>query len=117
MDAPNDPGLILEFQAENLCVALPRAAAQTGQRLTLGADAENDLVFPGAHTSRQHAFIEVHRDDFFLVDCSTNGTYVQTEDRQVQHVHRARLRLWGAGWIGLGQPLTPEGAILFREAI
>ena len=50
-----------------------------------------------------------------LVDHSTNGTYVQTEDEQVTFLRRGEFRLWGDGWIALGEPLSAETAIRFRH--
>ena len=52
----------------------------------------------------------------YLVDFSTNGTYVQTEDEQVTHVHRGKLKLWGEGWISLGEPLNLGQPIHYRRA-
>ncbi len=83
--------------------------------LCLGKNDDNDLVAQSAQTSRQHAVIEVRHNDFYLVDRSTNGTYVQTEDEQVTLVHRNSIRLWGAGWISLGQPLAVGSPIHFRQ--
>lgn len=85
--------------------------------LTLGTAADNDVVFGGEFASRQHAFIEVHRKDFYLVDTSTNGTFVQTEDERVEYVHRDRVRLWGSGWISLGDPLHKQRPLIFREQL
>jgi hypothetical protein len=50
-----------------------------------------------------------------LVDHSTNGTNVQTEDERISMVHPGEMRWWGAGWISLGEPLTPETAIRFHS--
>ena len=83
--------------------------------LRLGKDAVNDLVMQHEATSRAHASIEFKNNDFFVVDSSTNGTYVQTEDQVVTHVHRRSLRLWGCGWISLGTPVNDGQPIYFRQ--
>lgn len=86
--------------------------------VTLGAQAEGALKVNGAargpYTSRRHATIERRKHSYVLIDHSTNGTYVQTEDERVAFVRRGELRLWGEGWISLGAPLSPESAIRFR---
>ena len=43
--------------------------------LSLGRDAQNDVVIADRLASRQHARIERRRDKFVLVDQSSNGTY------------------------------------------
>lgn len=101
--------------AANLSNISDGASAETQKGLKLGKHQDNDLVIASAQTSRHHAVIEFKHNDFFLVDASTNGTYVQTEDEQVTLVHRSRLRLWGTGWICLGEPLTVGDPIHFRQ--
>jgi len=83
--------------------------------LQLGADPAVDLCVAGRFTSRRHATIERRKQDFVLVDHSANGTYVQTEDEHVTHVHRGVLRLWGDGWLSLGEPLSATSAVRFRS--
>lgn len=119
MEAPAMPRLVLEVADTKL--ELPaslddvESTAAVGCTLRLGKVEDNDLVCTSAQTSRHHAHIEFKHNDFFLVDTSTNGTYVQTEDEQVTLVHRARIRLWGAGWLSLGEPLTIAQPIHFRQ--
>ena len=83
--------------------------------MTLGADASVVLQIDRTFTSRHHAHIECHNNNFVLVDHSTNGTYVQTEDERVTFVRRGEMRLWGNGWISLGEPLSEEVAIRFQH--
>lgn len=115
MDAREAPQLILEL--EGTTIQFPtRGREDDPAALWLGKDAQNDLTYTSAHTSRHHARLEIRNNDFYLVDASTNGTYVQTEDEQVTYVHRDQLRLWGAGWISLGEPLHVAQPIYFRRA-
>ena len=81
----------------------------------LGTRRDADLIVDGRFASRRHAHIERRNRDFVLVDHSTNGTYVQNEDERVTHVHRAAFRLWGDGWISLGEPLSLDNAIRFEH--
>ena len=114
MDARNDPRLVLEADDR---VAEIRAEGEQGKvEFYLGRDAASDFVCGSELTSRCHARIERRHKDFYLVDCSTNGTFVQTEDEQVTHVHRDTVKLWGQGWISLGQPLNIGDPIHFRQA-
>ncbi|XOV84501.1 MAG: FHA domain-containing protein [bacterium] len=113
MDAQSDPCLVLEFNGHHAAVAA-QAVAQ-GQSFRLGKMPSCDFVVDRELTSRIHARIERHHKDFYLIDESTNGTFVQTEDEQVTLVHRDRIKLWGAGWISLGEPLHVGAPIYFRQ--
>ena len=115
------PRLVLEAEEAcvELCLETQASDQQTADehKLTLGRDENNQLVWEGEYTSRHHAYIEVHRNDFYLVDASANGTFVQTEDEQIHYVHLNKVRLGGVGWIDLGEPLHTRKPILFREVV
>jgi len=113
MDAHTQPTLVLEFGAVTAAVSL--ASDTDRSTYSLGKDKSNDFVHAGELTSRLHARIERQHKDYYLIDCSTNGTYVQTEDEQVTRVHRDKLKLWGEGWISLGEPLHTGQPIFFRQ--
>jgi predicted component of type VI protein secretion system len=81
----------------------------------LGTASNADLTVGDTLASRSHARIERRKQFYVLVDHSTNGTFVQTEDERVTFLRRAEFRLWGDGWIALGEPLTTETAIRFRH--
>ena len=115
MDAQSRSRLILEIGKQ--CVELDHSAGADGRVVTLGHGAENDLVFGSPYASRSHAHIEVRRSSFYLVDASTNGTFVQTDDENIRYVHRDALRLWGGGWLALGEPLHSCQPIRFQEAL
>ena len=83
--------------------------------LALGTDPSVAVRIDRKFISRHHAHIECHNNDFVLVDHSTNGTYVQTEDERVRFVRRGEMRLWGNGWISLGEPLSDQTAIRFQH--
>ncbi len=71
---------------------------------TIGRAEENDVVVKGNLISRVHAKVETSRDRFMLVDQSTNGTYIQTDDGDEIFVRRDSAVLTGEGVIGLGRP-------------
>jgi len=98
--------LVLEWRDRRLVL--------DGQRsVELGTNADVDLKVECDFTSRHHARLERRNGYYVLIDHSTNGTYVQTEDEQVTFLRRRELKLWGAGWIALGEPLKPTSAIRF----
>jgi class 3 adenylate cyclase len=70
--------------------------------LTLGRDAQNDVVIADKMASRAHARIERRRDKFVLIDQSSNGTYVTVEGEPEIHLRREELMLRGRGHICFG---------------
>ncbi len=108
MDTQEGSQLILSWQDNQLFVGGGAPA-----RALLGREASSDLCIELEYASRSHAYLEQRQQSFVLVDHSTNGTYVQTEDEQVTLVHRGEMRLWGTGWISLGEQPTDTNAIQF----
>jgi hypothetical protein len=86
-----------------------------GAQLVLGRDPQCDVMSEGRLTSRFHARIEYRRGKFVLVDESTNGTFVRTQDGKEVYLRREELPLWGTGVISLGEPSStePEEAVAF----
>lgn len=82
---------------------------------TLGRDEGCDLVCNGRLTSRTHARIEYRYGKFVLIDESTNGTFVLTQDGKEIYLRREELPLWGLGTISLGEALgiEPQEAVSF----
>ena len=113
MEAHHDAQLVLNWQQ------ISATLGGADKAVSLGTGPTADLSISGASASqfasRAHAHIERRKQGFVLVDHSTNGTYVQTEDERIAMVHRGEMRLWGAGWISLGEPLMPETAIRFHS--
>ena len=108
MDARDASQLVLDWHDRQLTVS-------DETHIALGTADDADLTVSGNHASRSHACIEYRKQFYVLVDHSTNGTFVQTEDERVTFLRRGELRLWGDGWIALGEPLTQESAIRFRH--
>ena len=75
----------------------------------MGRGGLNHLVVRDSVVSRSHATIEHRNNKFFLLDHSTNGTYIRMgADREI-FVHREEVHLHGEGQISLGQSVTTEG--------
>jgi class 3 adenylate cyclase len=115
--APNAPGLhstaestLLRLRHRGREVSFPK-----GAQLVIGRDPTCDLMTGGRLTSRVHARIEYRRGKFVLVDQSTNGTFVRTQDGKEVYLRREELPLWGSGVISLGETSAaePEEAVGF----
>lgn len=76
---------------------------------TIGRSAESGLVIAADCVSRHHAQLEFAHGKFMLLDQSTNGSYVVTQDGQSVYLRREALPLWGHGQIGLGRPVAEGG--------
>jgi class 3 adenylate cyclase len=86
------------------------------EALTLGRAEDSDIVVKGNLISRIHARVELGRSKVMLVDQSTNGSFVTTQDGKEAFVRRDSVALTGSGLIGLGrlpEPSSPE-AIHYR---
>ena len=71
--------------------------------VVIGRAEDNDVIVKGNLISRLHARIEINRHKFVLVDQSTNGTFVQTQDGDEAFVRRDSVQIKGKGMIGLGK--------------
>ncbi|HUO43760.1 MAG TPA: adenylate/guanylate cyclase domain-containing protein [Burkholderiales bacterium] len=98
-EAPAPAGehtLRLIYRGESLTLGPERRAA------SLGRDTGNDLVIADKMASRVHCRIEYRRGEFFLMDQSTNGTYVKVEGDAEIVLKREQALLRGQGIISLG---------------
>jgi class 3 adenylate cyclase len=109
--APYAGCLVLRHAGMRLAIDEKKPAA------VLGRDKNNDLVVNAPLASRQHAQIEYRGGKFILIDQSTNGTYVYTEDGRKSFVHREEFPLSGSGSISLGSDTEGDAtsplAVLF----
>lgn len=85
--------------------------------LLIGRAAEADLVVPDAMASRRHATIRLDRTQFYLVDHSTNGTFVTRTTGEEIHVVRREIMLEVRGEIRAGCSRDDPAAscIVFRR--
>ena len=99
------PGPESVIPVERLCVRYHgKAFLLDGKTpvLTLGRDLACKLVIDDRKASRQHARIEKRGDDYFLVDTSTNGSFVTLSGQQEVMVRRHELQLEGSGRVCFG---------------
>jgi len=76
-----------------------------GERLatvSIGRDAQNDVVVADRLASRMHARIERRRDRFVLVDHSSNGTFLTIDGEQEISLRREEFVLRASGRISFG---------------
>jgi adenylate cyclase len=97
--AGSRPGsLTLTFQGRKLTVN------QDNPLATMGRGERNNLVSQDPMASRHHARVEWRLGgDFYLVDQSTNGTFVIGEDGTRRFLQRDEMQLKGSGLIGPGR--------------
>jgi adenylate cyclase len=78
------------------------------QVLTLGRDAQNDLVIGDRKASRMHARLERRRDKFILIDQSSNGTFLTLEGSEEIALRREEFTLRGRGRVSFGHAYVDD---------
>ena len=74
--------------------------------IVLGRDASCQIAIADRMASRQHARIERRRDKFFLIDQSTNGTFVAFVGESEITLRREEVMLRGEGLIAFGRSVS-----------
>jgi len=88
------------------CSVLSKVLNKNNASLSIGRGSQSDLIVNANLASRAHAKIELRRGKFILIDMSTNGTFVETNDGNRHYLRREELLLTGSGKITLGQTLS-----------
>jgi class 3 adenylate cyclase len=107
----HEPTLTLIYGEQILKLGAARPSA------SLGREATNDLAIKDNMASRVHCKIEYRRREFFLVDQSTNGTYVKLGADAEILLKREQLLLRGSGVISLGATSAAAGAKMVTFAL
>jgi adenylate cyclase len=83
--------------------------------IVLGRDVGCNIAVADRMASRHHARIERRRDKFYIVDQSTNGTYVVFAGEAEIALRREEVMLRGAGRIAFGRSVAQgdEGTVEF----
>jgi class 3 adenylate cyclase len=97
--------LVLWLKHEGQVHLLERA----NSGISLGRDATCQIVIADRMASRQHARIERRRDQFFLTDQSSNGTFVAVTGEPEISLRREELMLRGSGKISFGHSVAGTG--------
>ena len=82
--------------------------------IVLGRDASCDICVEDRGASRQHARIERRRDKYFLVDQSTNGTFVVFAGEGELVLRREEVMLRGSGSVAFGHSVEDAGSEIVR---
>ncbi|MBF0342446.1 MAG: FHA domain-containing protein [Magnetococcales bacterium] len=111
MTTKHTPSLVVSFNEQSVTLS------ETQSVVSFGRGSTNTFVVPDNMSSRVHARIEYRRGKIYLVDQSTNGTYVTSAKGQQTFVHRDELPIEGSGVIGLGRIVTPDDplAVHYRQ--
>jgi adenylate cyclase len=104
--------MLIAFQGRNFSVGGGR------RELEVGRDPACHIVLSHVKASRRHARIEQRGEKFFLVDASSNGTFVTFDNQPEIALWHEELVLRGVGCIRFGiDSQTPDDApepVLFR---
>lgn len=80
--------------------------------VVIGRGDQADFVVDDKLASRMHVRIELRRGKFVIIDQSTNGTFVRTNDGREVYLRREELPLLGAGCVSLGRTVSADDAEL-----
>ncbi len=89
MSNSNLPHLRLRLQFQDREIVLD----ERHPSVAIGRGEDCDIVVKGNLISRLHARIEINRHKFVLVDQSTNGTFVQSQEGEEAFVRRDSVQL------------------------
>ncbi len=77
---------------------------QQRSSVVLGRSHICDLPIAEKLASRQHVRVEMRRDKFFIIDQSTNGTFISMGNVAESFLRREELQITGNGRLSLGRP-------------
>ena len=102
--------LILTYRGETVELSKSRPS------LIMGRGKNCDLTIYEELASRQHVRIELRKDKFFIVDQSTNGTHVITDNKPEEFLRREEISLTSGGCISLGKSFSgnPDEVVEFK---
>ena len=99
LDAKKTPEVKLRLNYHNNEVLINKQKSSC----MLGRSRDCDLPVNEKLASRQHVRIELRRDKFFIIDQSTNGTHVRTDNGEDAFLRREEMPINGNGKISLGK--------------
>ncbi len=110
-DKPPSATMTILYQDAKVVLNEDRAAAVLGRSKTADVAVNESLA------SRQHVKIEYRRGKFFIVDQSTNGTYVKLANDEIAFLRREEMPLSGSGLISLGRSFAedPQDVVHFMS--
>lgn len=103
--------LMVKFENQQVAVNENRPS------ITMGRQHHNDIVVNDNRVSRSHARIEYRHGKFYLIDQSTNGTFLFTQGKTCIHLPRGEAQLLEDGVIGLGLEVTETSPLAIQYTI
>jgi len=107
----NNDEMILRYRDQSIKVNKERRS------VVLGREEGCDLIVHNNLASRQHVRVELRFGKFIIVDQSTNGTYIRSNDGSIVHITREETVLHGSGFISLGQSFAEHPTELVEFSI
>jgi adenylate cyclase len=107
----NNDEMILRYRDQSIKVNKERRS------IVLGREEGCDLIVNNNLASRQHVRVELRFGKFIIVDQSTNGTYIRSNDGSIVHITREETVLHGSGFISLGQSFAEHPTELVEFSI
>lgn len=107
----NNDEMILRYRDQSIRVNKERRS------VVLGREEGCDLIVNNNLASRQHVRVELRFGKFIIVDQSTNGTYIRSNDGSIVHITREETVLHGSGFISLGQSFAEHPTELVEFSI
>ncbi len=101
-EKPNTAKLTLNYADRTVALDEERTEAVLGRSQTADVTVNESLA------SRQHVRIVYRRGKFFIIDQSTNGTYVKHTDEDESFLRREEMPLSGSGMISLGRAFSED---------
>ena len=98
------------FELQLVHVSGPVVLGPTDAPVALGRDPRCKIVLKDRKASRVHARIERRRDKYFLIDQSTNGTFVTFAGEAEIVLRREEMMLRGSGRLAFGHSAEQAGA-------
>lgn len=107
---PAEARMHLNYRDRSVSVTPERPA------VTLGRSNSADVTIEETLASRQHAKIEYRKGKFYIIDQSTNGTFLRADDGTESFLRREEALLTGSGVISLGKAfkMQPTEIVRFR---
>lgn len=106
MATPSILAPLRQIQLHLRCGMTELLLEQANTGIVVGRDASCQIAVADRMASRQHARIERRRDKFFLIDQSTNGTFVAFADEPEITLRREEVMLRGQGRIAFGRSVS-----------
>ncbi len=107
-----DLSLILRYHDNEMALDKSKSS------LILGRSRNCDLLVNEKLASRQHVRLELRKDKFFIIDQSTNGTFVLFDNAEKAFLRREEMPINSDGRLSLGRGFDehPEEVVTFKRA-